>query len=121
MVQAKILPHPRSADVVVMNTSMQLRSPAGTVVGEDVLAALSHALFCTSLEPGDHPGEDRIRAAVLHRLGTDLSSSCLLQVAQEAGDHPLRYAQRMTWCREMVMLVFFGKHASDRNRARGSA
>lgn len=86
---------------------MQLRTPAGTVFGEEVLTALSTALFCTLLEPRDMPGEDRIRREVLHVLGTDLAGWSRRQVVRTEADNPQRYASRMSWCRQMVLLVFF--------------
>ncbi|MEV6332967.1 hypothetical protein [Streptomyces sp. NPDC051909] len=86
---------------------MTLISPSGTLIGGEVLAALSYALFCTSLEPADHPDDNAVRAAVLHTIGSDVNRSCLLQVAQEAGDHPLRYLERISWCRQTVLLTFY--------------
>ncbi|MFD9464592.1 hypothetical protein [Streptomyces sp. NPDC060027] len=95
--------------------NMRLTTPAGQAVGEDVLTALTYALFCTSLEPSSHPALNRIRGAVLHKLGTDLNGACIRHVAQEAGDNPLRYAERMAWCRQMVLLTFFDSPAPSQH------
>lgn len=91
-----------------MSISMHLSTPAGTVIGEEALTALSSALFCTSLHPADSAGHDCIRREVLHMLGSDLTGHCQARVAQAAVSHPLGYASRMAWCRQMVLLTFFG-------------
>lgn len=104
----------------MVGKSIQLSTPAGTVIGEDVLTALSAALFCTSLRPHDMPQPDSIRREVLHMLGTDITGWCKAQIARAAAEHPLSHASRIAWCRQMILLVFFGAAASPRSGARQS-
>lgn len=92
---------------------MDLSTPTGTVIGEEVLAALTSALFCTSLQPSGMPSRDCVRREVLHTLGADFTGWCKAQVAQAATNHPLHYASRMAWCRQMVLLVFFSSASRD--------
>ncbi|MFG2794690.1 hypothetical protein [Streptomyces sp. NPDC048419] len=90
------------------------------MIGEEALMALSSALFCTSLQPTDLPERDCVRREVLHMLGADATGRCKTRVAQAAAKHTLRYASRMAWCRQMVLLVFFGL-ASPRQKEVGAS
>jgi hypothetical protein len=58
---------------------------------------LAQVLFTTTLQASEHPTDERVRAAIGERLRTTGPSACAAHVAQEAGDHPEAYAERMRW------------------------
>ncbi len=63
---------------------------------------LAQVLFTTTLQASDHPTEERVRAAVGERLRTAGPDACAAQIAQEAGDHPEVYVERMRWALNTV-------------------
>lgn len=60
---------------------------------------LAEILFCCGLQESDHPSAEQVRAAIGDRFGAcgGDRSACVAVVAQEAGDHPETYLQRMRW------------------------
>jgi hypothetical protein len=63
------------------------------------LADLAQILFASPIQPLDHPTNTQIHSTISRALktcGGDYSSYAG-HVAQEAGDHPELYQQRMRW------------------------
>lgn len=63
------------------------------------MSAFAQLLFTCPVQPSEHPSPAAIRMAVhaqFRRFGGDLTA-CLAAVAQQAGDHPDCYAERMRW------------------------
>jgi hypothetical protein len=64
------------------------------------VADFAAVLFTTMLQESEHPGPERVRAAVRRCLDAD-PGQCVAgavgRVAQEAGDHPEQAASRMRW------------------------
>lgn len=89
--------------------SMKLMTSSQIVDGVDVLEALARALFCSSITTEYPIAMDDVRATVLHHLGVDLAGSCKNEVERAKRDDPVKYVQRMTWCRQMILLVFYGE------------
>jgi hypothetical protein len=58
---------------------------------------LAQVLFTTTLQASEHPTDERVRAAIGERLRTIGPDACAAHVAQEAGDHPETYRERMHW------------------------
>jgi hypothetical protein len=71
------------------------------------LAAVTELLFCSTLDPDDHPSPDEIRDALVRQLDACHCriGLCLLRVATAAGDHPEAAAERMTWCIDLAAIV----------------
>ncbi|MFF3444073.1 hypothetical protein [Streptosporangium sp. NPDC002721] len=60
---------------------------------------LAQVLFASELQASDDPSPDQVRLIIEGRIRSchaDLSD-CAALVAQEAGDHPEAYANRMRW------------------------
>jgi hypothetical protein len=71
-------------------------------------AALAQLLFAGPLQPSQRPSPAMIRAAVdaqHNRCDGNLNVAAAL-VAQEAGDHPDCYAERMHWAIGCVALAY---------------
>jgi hypothetical protein len=71
-------------------------------------AALARLLFAGPLQPSQRPSRAAIRAAVAgqhERCAAD-QTTALASVAQEAGDHPECYAERMRWAIDCVTRAF---------------
>jgi hypothetical protein len=60
---------------------------------------LASVLFASSLQPSDDPSLDQVRRTVGDRLadGSGGRADYAAYLAQEAGDHPEAYAERMHW------------------------
>jgi hypothetical protein len=72
------------------------------------LTDLAHVLFASPLQEFDHPTSAQVREAVdrvLLACGGDCAT-CAGCVAQEAGDHPEQYLQRMRWARVAVRQAY---------------
>jgi hypothetical protein len=72
------------------------------------LADLAEALFASPLQESDRPTPAEVRAAVERQLAA-CHGDCLLCaacVAQEAGDHPERYLDRMRWALATVRAAY---------------
>lgn len=72
----------------------------------DVYSDLARALFCTQVRPGDDTTPESVRAAIEAELKEHDPSTCLCEVAQEAGDHPELYSRRMSWCLQTVKAAY---------------
>jgi hypothetical protein len=71
-------------------------------------AALAQLLFAGPLQPSQCPSSAMIRAAVdaqHDRCGGNLSAVAAI-VAQEAGDHPDCYAERIRWAIGCVAVAY---------------
>jgi hypothetical protein len=60
---------------------------------------LAEVLFACSLQPSADPSPDQVRRAIDERLGVCAGDprTATAYVAQEAGDHPETYTDRMHW------------------------
>jgi len=60
---------------------------------------LADVLFACRLQPSARPTPDEVRSAIEDLLGTCAGARehCAAYVAQEAGDHPETYTDRMHW------------------------
>jgi hypothetical protein len=68
------------------------------------VTTIAEVLFCSSLQPSDHPDSDRVRAAVsdcLRTYGGDVNA-CVGELARSYGKDPDCACARMRWCREMA-------------------
>lgn len=72
----------------------------------DMYTDLARALFCTPVRTEDHTTPESVRAAIEAEQSIHDSSTCLCQVAQEAGDHPDLYSRRMHWALETVKAAY---------------
>lgn len=69
---------------------------------------LAQVLFTSPLQPSDDVTHDAIRIAIDIRLcacGGD-AAACAATVAQEAGDHPDSFADRMRWALNAVTAAY---------------
>ncbi|WP_370949193.1 hypothetical protein AB5J62_17030 [Amycolatopsis sp. cg5] len=67
---------------------------------------LVQALFCSPLPVTADLPVDSIRAEIESILQAQESSGCLCDVAQEAGDHPESYLDRIRWCISCVQKAY---------------
>ncbi|MFI0348897.1 hypothetical protein [Actinomadura sp. 9N407] len=58
---------------------------------------LAQVLFTTTLQASEHPTDERVREVIGRRLRGGEPGRFAAYVAQEAGDHPEAYAERMRW------------------------
>ncbi|GAA2118267.1 hypothetical protein [Actinomadura alba] len=60
---------------------------------------LADVLFACRLQPSADPTPDEVRVAIDELLGACAGAQgrCVAYVAQEAGDHPETYTDRMHW------------------------
>jgi hypothetical protein len=67
-------------------------------------ATLAQLLFVGPVQPSEQPSPAVIRLAIAaqYRRCRPRLAECLAAVAQEAGDHPDSYAQRMRWALRAV-------------------
>jgi hypothetical protein len=64
---------------------------------------LAQALFTSPLQASRHPDPGQVHAAIDESMRSHGGrASCAALVAQEAGDHPELYAQRMHWALNVV-------------------
>ncbi|MFB4314393.1 hypothetical protein [Actinomadura sp. 21ATH] len=63
---------------------------------------LAQVLFTTTLQASEHPTDERVREAIGERLRAGDPARFAACVAQEAGDHPQEYAERMRWALDAV-------------------
>ncbi|MBC6456528.1 hypothetical protein HKK72_01145 [Actinomadura sp. HBU206391] len=69
---------------------------------------LADVLFACDLQPSADPTPDQVRQAIHDRLGACSGSHefCAAYVAQEAGDHPETYTDRMHWALDAVTRAY---------------
>ncbi|MBG0816967.1 hypothetical protein [Planomonospora sp. ID82291] len=68
------------------------------------MSDLADVLFASALQASDDPSPEQVRAAIEDRLRVcrhDIAD-CVACVAQEAGDHPETYRERMRWALHAV-------------------
>ncbi|GAA3159869.1 hypothetical protein GCM10010466_58350 [Planomonospora alba] len=60
---------------------------------------LADVLFASPLQASDDPSPEQVRAVIEDRLRAcdEDIADCVACVAQEAGDHPETYRERMRW------------------------
>jgi hypothetical protein len=75
------------------------------VKAED-LAWRAEALFCSPLQPSEHPSPEVIQAAIVEAVLGWRLALCAPCVAQEFGDHPEQAVARMRWARSAVRFAF---------------
>jgi len=63
------------------------------------------ALFCSPLQPSEHPSTMAELNAIEYQLKTRGMAQCVCQVAAEYGEHPYEAAARMCWCRVEAVRV----------------
>ncbi|GLZ06932.1 hypothetical protein Acsp03_43980 [Actinomadura sp. NBRC 104412] len=63
---------------------------------------LAQVLYTTTLQASGRPTAARVRAAIGERLLMAGPDVCAAHVAQEAGDHPEVYRERMRWALDAV-------------------
>lgn len=75
------------------------------------VAELADVIFCSPLQPSQHPNAQALRDAVLHTLRreNDALAECAAYVAYHYGDHPDESCARMRWARAMVIGAFRGR------------
>lgn len=75
------------------------------------VADLAELVFCSPLQPSQHPSAQAVRDAVLHslRLGSDPLAACAAHVASCYGDYPEVACARMRWARSVVLEAFRGR------------
>ncbi|MFC4061972.1 hypothetical protein ACFOWE_27030 [Planomonospora corallina] len=63
------------------------------------VSELAEVLFASPLQASDDPSPDRVREVIEDRLRAcdEDITECVACVAQEAGDHPEAYRERMRW------------------------
>jgi hypothetical protein len=85
-----------------------LAHPAGAVpvMALDVRIARVEAVFCSCLQPSDHPIREQVAGAIANMARIAGCRGCAAQVAQEFGDHPETAAPRMRWARGLVDEAF---------------
>ena len=66
----------------------------------------AEALFASHLQPSDQPSLALVRDVVYAEVFQRREDGCAACVAQECGDHPDLFAERMAWCRRMVAEAF---------------
>ncbi len=76
-------------------------------------ADLAHVLFCTELRAEGTPSPDDLRSAIEAELRLHDPTACRCEVAQEAGDHPDSYRDRMRWCLNAVRAAFPSPRTSN--------
>ncbi len=64
------------------------------------------ALFCSHLQPSDHPSPALVRDTVYAEVFRRREDGCAACVAQECGDHPEAAVERMRWARAAVAEAF---------------
>jgi hypothetical protein len=68
------------------------------------LDAIAAALFCSPLQPSDHPGTGRIRDVLQDVTSREGGvTACIADMALCYGDHPEESAARVRWCRSLVV------------------
>jgi hypothetical protein len=68
------------------------------------LGELSALLFCSHLQPSDHPTPEQIRSAIDQTAWA--RPCCAGLLAQEIGDHPETAYARLRWCRQAVLSAY---------------
>ncbi|MFD8079954.1 hypothetical protein ACFV3E_46155 [Streptomyces sp. NPDC059718] len=83
-------------------------------MAELVVRVWAQALFCSPLRPQDRPDQRAVCATVIEELAryTRMPGGCAGAVAQQAGDYPELFAERMTWCLEQAAGVYAVRHWS---------
>ncbi|MFJ4429091.1 hypothetical protein [Streptomyces bobili] len=73
---------------------------SGITLCDQVVTIWAQALFCSSLEPSDHPDPVTVCVTVATELAAfeGQLGGCTGAVAQVARDHPELFAERMSWC-----------------------
>jgi bacterioferritin-associated ferredoxin len=79
---------------------------AVTVMALDVRIARVEAVFCSCLQPSDHPIREQVQGAIANMARITGCRGCTAQVAQAFGEHPELAAARMRWARNLVDEAF---------------
>jgi hypothetical protein len=67
------------------------------------MSDMAHALFTSPLQASVRPDSAQVHAAIDESMRSHGGrASCSALVAQEAGDHPELYAERMRWALNVV-------------------
>jgi hypothetical protein len=72
----------------------------------NVRYARIEAVFCSCLQPSDHPIREQVSGAIANMARIAGCRGCTAQVAQEFGEHPELAAPRMRWARGLVDEAF---------------
>jgi uncharacterized membrane protein len=68
---------------------------------------LAEILFCSDLQPSDHPDPVRVRAAISHALrARGTVRACASEMARRFGEDPEGAQARMRWCRTAVLEAY---------------
>jgi hypothetical protein len=87
------------------------------------LCALAHVLFASPVQPSQCASQAAIRSAIEAQLRSVHGdpAPCVQLVAQEAGDHPDLYLDRMRWARTSVARAYADRPAGNAGRPSGAA
>lgn len=72
----------------------------------DVRVARVEALFCSTVQPSEHPDRFQVKESISAMIRVHGSHGCACQVAAAFGDHPDTAAARMRWARQTVTAVY---------------
>ncbi len=75
------------------------------------VADLAELVFCSPLQPSQHPSAQAVREAVLGTLRRESAplAACTAHVASCYGDDPELACARMRWARSVVIEAFLGR------------
>ena len=78
------------------------------------VADLAEVVFCTHLQPSEHPTPLAVRNAVLKNLrrSHDSLEDCAAHLATCYGDDPEGTCERMRWARSVAITTFLGRRAA---------
>lgn len=78
------------------------------------VADLAELVFCTHLQPSEHPTPQAVRNAVLKNLrrAHDSLKDCAAHLATCYGEDPEGTCDRMRWARSVAITTFLGRRAA---------
>jgi uncharacterized membrane protein len=87
--------------------TLQGTSTAGPPAAAMAIADLAEILFCSDLQPSQHPTAAEVRAAVAGCLRSyGAVDACACELAHRYGEDPETACSRMRWCRRTVAEAF---------------
>jgi hypothetical protein len=96
---------------------------ATTVSQRPDLCALAHVLFASPVQPSQCASQAAVKAAIEAQLRSVHGdpAPCVQLVAQQAGDHPDLYLDRMQWARKSVARAYADRPAGNAGRPSSAA
>lgn len=91
-----------------------MRSVYAPIQADLAVGELAELVFCSNLQPSQHPTPHAVRAVVLGYLSrdTDPLAECAAQVASCYGKDPEGTCERMRWARSVAMATFAARDAA---------